>query len=235
MEMTLTHTLAKFVQEAKPSAEQTSAVSQDELRKYQAAFRKRISEADVPEHYREITLEQVNQFRSHPAKVEALNAVETLIDKGKVNGCNGILLSGNFGSGKTTLATFAFMSIMWKNPNMTAVWAEVGWLVRELQSGYRDGSSFDKLKKVADSRLLLLDDLGTLDKAEETADRKGLVKDLLSRRTNSGRPTLITTNLTAAELALQFGERPFERLLELCHFVRMEGQNMRREIKKSFK
>lgn len=61
----------------------------------------------------------------------------------------------------------------------------------------------------------------------QSDDRRRLVYEVLDARNDQLKPTIITTNLTDGELAEQFGERTFQRIMEMCAMVEMQGVNLR--------
>ena len=73
-----------------------------------------------------------------------------------------------------------------------------------------DGRQFDELLQSAD--LLVLDDLGTEPLIPNIT--KEHLLDLISRRTNSDKLTVVTTNLSPEDFLKRYGERLFSRLLK---------------------
>jgi DNA replication protein DnaC len=191
-------------------------------------YKNQLKASSIPKRYRDVTAETIQSLADATEKREALNAAMMLAKDGQTEGKTGILLAGPFGTGKTTLATYAFKSLLWHYPGTSGLWVRSSILVREVQAGYKDGTALQVLQRAAKVRVLLLDDLGDLDKTQDTADRRQIIYDILAERSDQMLPTLVTTNLTSEELALQFGERPFQRLLELCRLVRMAGKNYRK-------
>lgn len=202
----------------------TPVVSPDERAN---AFRTRLQRSGIPSRYAGVTKAQIMHYAADPAKQPALDAVLKLVREKHIAGKSGILLSGSFGTGKTTLATYAFKTLLWENARADGVWTKSYALVRNVQAGYADGTARQVLQQASCATVLLLDDLGDLDKAQDTVDRRQIIYEVLDSRSDAILPTLVTTNLTSVDLAKQFGERPFQRLLELCHLVRMDGINYR--------
>lgn len=146
-----------------------------------------------------------------------------------------LLLSGDFGTGKTWLASATFKRILYlhqqRNPReASAMWRRFLTFVGTVQSTYGGAAqetSEDVIQRYSASDLLLLDELGDLQKDAETHDRRELITRVLNHRNDHFRTTLITTNLDAEGLADQFGQRAFERIKEMAVFVRMKGANLR--------
>lgn len=147
-----------------------------------------------------------------------------------------LLLSGGFGTGKTWLATAVFKAILWQkkevmdNQRMTALWRRFPQFIGECQSTYSpsaDETLQEVLNRYQQTDLLLLDDLGDLQKSVEYTDRRELLSRVINTRNDYFLPTLMTTNLGVEELKEQFGERTFDRMKEMAAFVKMEGKNLR--------
>ena len=96
---------------------------------------------------------------------------------------------------------------------------------------------FDGKQEFIDSlnkyTLLIIDDLGAERKTEYMVEH---VFNIIDSRYRSGLPMIITTNLTADELkkpqAIEYS-RIYDRVLERCHPVKVEGVSRRRESLKN--
>ena len=77
--------------------------------------------------------------------------------------------------------------------------------------------------------LLILDDLGA-ERSSEYAQEQ--VYNVINTRYHAGLPFIITTNLTADEIKkpqeVKYS-RIYDRILERCHPIKMEGVSRRRE------
>ena len=118
-----------------------------------------------------------------------------------------LVLAGPVDSGKTTAAAWA------------AAWAH-GRLVKAidlLRAGlYPDDHGF--WPRLYAEHLLVVDDLGT-----EPLDAKGFglaaISDLIDRRYDGARKTILTTNLPGAAFRSRFGERLWRRLVEVGMWI----------------
>lgn len=93
-----------------------------------------------------------------------------------------------------------------------------------LSGGEREGYLSDLLKP----ELLILDDLGA---ERSTSFGKEQVFDVVNKRTLSGKPLIVTTNI--ALRAMQQAEdvqekRIYDRILEVCVPIRFEGESFRK-------
>lgn len=138
---------------------------------------------------------------------------------------NGIVFAGTYGIGKSGLATSIFVELA--SNLKTAVWIDATEFIETVTSG--DIARNEMFMEVAQTaEVLLLDGLGDKDrKAPESDDAREAIYRLVNFRHNNHLPMLVTTNLTASEMSVQFGQRTVERLLESCAWVRMGGANLR--------
>ena len=192
--------------------------------KKQADMEKLFVGACIPAHFRSFTLDSIRQRAvNEPEKKAAIDAVEQWITAGYVEDPatkrykSGLVLAGDYGRHSL-------------EQGKSGLWIEVTDFVGAIQSGYRDGTSLERLEAAQKVDVILLDDLGdkSLDGAE-TYDRRRIIYQLVNYRHNNGLPMLITTNLNGQQMAAQFGGRTVERIMESCAWVSMGGRNLRRE------
>lgn len=142
------------------------------------------------------------------------------------------MLAGEFGTGKTTLATAALKELVWQALRVGRKGVEARWLkfydfVREIQSGYSTGTADEGMQAVQHVPLLMLDDVGDLERGTETDNKRDLLYQVIDHRNDHLRTTILTSNLSEADFAEQFGERTFQRILEMSVMIRMKGANLR--------
>ena len=142
----------------------------------------------------------------------------------------GLLLSGPTGRGKTR-SLFALMKrLMCEEGRDVGYWSAVEWfaaLGRNLNYGRDDASGF--VRSCARRPIFIMDDLG---QEAVVQSREGWAQSwlfaLLDERLNEGRPMLITTNLSADQIAGTKdrdgirGEPLVRRLIELCEVVKFQ-------------
>lgn len=189
--------------------------------------------AGIPAHFRGFTIDtMVERAGKDPGKTAAIDAVIEFVNQGVVLDRSnkrykpGIILSGQFGVGKTGILTPALNRLV--ADGKSGLWIEVYDFLSAVQAGYASGDSDAKLTAAKEADVVLLDDLGDVDRdREETEDRRRIVYQLINHRHNEGLPMLITTNCSAPQLAHQFGARTVERIMESCAWVSMGGKNLR--------
>lgn len=198
--------------------------------------------AGIPAHFRSLTIDtMIERAGSDKGKKQAIDAVIELIDHGYVLDPRsgqprpGIVLSGDFGRGKTGLLTPVLRHHI--EQGRSGLWIEVYDFISEIQREYgrkREAGEPDlaaqKMDAAQNAGIILLDDMGDKSREkEETDDRRRIVYQVINYRHNHTLPMLITTNLTGKEMAVQFGARTFERIIESCAWISMAGKNLRLE------
>jgi DNA replication protein DnaC len=139
---------------------------------------------------------------------------------------------GEYGTGKTFLATAIFKHMLWNADTNAAMWRKFYDFIREVQSSYSqaaDETVRRVLRRYQSTPLLLLDDVGDLTIQEQTEDRRRLLYEVLDKRNDQMLPTILTSNLSPARFKEQFGERTLERVLEMAALYRMDGRNYRKQ------
>lgn len=144
-----------------------------------------------------------------------------------VNTKDGLILSGDFGTGKTHLASAILKTVLDKGiPGAMIV---VPKLLEEIRHSYNDLAERRLASKVMQKRFLILDDLGAEKSTEWVREQ---LFNLINHRYENNLPTVITTNSNAAELKEKHGERIVDRLIEMCEGVSFTGPSYRKQIRK---
>jgi DNA replication protein DnaC len=89
--------------------------------------------------------------------------------------------------------------------------------------------SMDMINLVMDVDLLILDDLGT---EYETAFYNSTVYNIINTRLNSGKPTIISTNLDFAGIRRRYEERVVSRITAVYTCMEFKGEDVRFQLKK---
>lgn len=154
--------------------------------------------------------------------------VEAAIDKGAAwlyeGRKNSLLLTGNIGAGKTTLAlslcnvidTFNSYSSCFRCVKATAVVNAA----RDEEEG-----RFDHIKM---AKRLFIDDLGIEPAMSKVYGNETTpIVDLLYFRYDRMLPTIIATNLSIGEIRDKYGDRVFDRIRETFAVMQFNGESMR--------
>ena len=123
-----------------------------------------------------------------------------------------LIFSGAPGTGKTHLACAIANRVIANGAS--AVYSTVSDALRSIRRAYEPGSGLsegDAINALADPALLVLDEVGT---DYGTDHSKVLLFDVLNKRYEQVRPTIILTNLDRDALAGHLGERIMDRLRE---------------------
>jgi DNA replication protein DnaC len=137
----------------------------------------------------------------------------------------GLLLTGPYGVGKTTIAAGALRLRLEKAHGR---WLSAPLMMARLGSGLDSRERHQVLATLTGSSALVLDDLDKTRPTEYGAEQIFLAVD---GSVTSGRPLLVTTNLGLGQLAAKwpapFGEAIASRLAGYCKVVAVEGVDRR--------
>ncbi len=161
-----------------------------------------------------------NCDETHPCAQYARRYVGNFAEFQK-NG-QGLLLWGNVGTGKTFLAGCIANALMEKN--IPVLMTSFPKLLNAL-GGLYSGEKNEYLKILNQYRLLIIDDLGV---ERDTPYMLETVYLVIDERCKSGKPFIITTNLSLEELRnpadLEHG-RIYDRIMDRCVPVAFSGKN----------
>lgn len=148
----------------------------------------------------------------------------------------GLLLMGDTGVGKTTLALWAICRYS-KRTDRTLVlikYPDFDTQETHNQKNLNQATECDPIYIAQRAKILMIDNLGHMSfhfGKEAHPDKQEIVLRILDYRIQYELPTIIVTSLTEARLKAQFNEAIVGRLMELCNWVEMDGKNLReREI-----
>jgi DNA replication protein DnaC len=136
--------------------------------------------------------------------------------------CEGILMLGKTGLGKTHLSLAIAKTVIAKN--YSVIYGSAPDLFRKIgNERFRNDAETDTMEMLQRADLLIFDDLGS------EIENQYYVSDftcLLNSRINAGLPMIINTNLSESELKKRYGDRIMSRLLTMeCH--RFMGDDIR--------
>lgn len=149
------------------------------------------------------------------AEASHVTVVKEFCDKGT----GFLILSGDYGTGKTHLAVAALR------------WCKGGWLVKQatllrlLRATYSDRNADDPIEHAQNARLLVLDDVGLSGGGK---DELPMLHEILDFRHGGRLPTIITTNLPFENLTDVLGPRMADRLRESTFRVLIFGGSSHR-------
>lgn len=138
----------------------------------------------------------------------------------------GLLLTGGVGTGKSTIAAGIANTLL--QNGYTARFTNFSYIAEDLE-GLKGYEKIEKLMKLVRHRLLVIDDFGI---ERQTSTMKELVYKVINMCYEAKTPLIITTNIPLADFAKStetMDERLYDRILERCHPIKMEGDSRRRE------
>lgn len=138
----------------------------------------------------------------------------------------GILFYGPPGTGKTFLACCIANELIANG--ISAMVTSLPTLIQKVQSD-KPGEREELYDRIRNVRLLVIDDLGVEGK---TPFRMEVAYQIIDARYRSGKPLIVTTNLTKDQLmqpATIEDERIYERILERCKPIQVSGESRRRQ------
>lgn len=156
---------------------------------------------------------------------------------------DGFLLMGPSGLGKTHLAVGTISELTLKH-GVKCMFKDFFYLLSELKQAYSSGTpENDVILPLVEADVLVIDELG---KGRSNEWELNILDQLISKRYNASKKTLITTNYVTYDIAkeigdkheileVRVGERIASRLYEMCEFLYLEGRDFRKEQKKSQK
>jgi len=143
-----------------------------------------------------------------------------------------LVFSGGIATGKSFAAAWTIRRFVprcfepdaWKNPSRwgdgaVKVRSSIAWI-----HAYDMLDSQTEQEKAKRMPFVVIDDLGAED---ATSKAKSLVNYIISHRYDEQMPTVITTNLSRADLTVRYGERLTDRIMHFGQIVRCDDCDMR--------
>ena len=138
----------------------------------------------------------------------------------------GLLLYGSVGTGKTHVAACVANALIDKGYKVRMT--NFGSIVSKLQESFQGRQKY--IDDLAENyNLLIIDDLGAERQSEFMKEQ---IFNVIDSRYRSGKPMIVTTNLTAEQLKKPedvASGRIYDRILERCHPLKIDGESMRRK------
>ena len=138
----------------------------------------------------------------------------------------GILFYGDVGRGKTFYAACIANRLLEKG--IPVIMTNIPALITAMTKDF-ESEKAKILGKISSIDLLVLDDLGVERETTYSAEK---IQEIIDTRYRSGKPLIVTTNLTPDELKnpteLRY-KRVYDRVLEMCFPIHVEGGSRRQE------
>lgn len=137
----------------------------------------------------------------------------------------GILFYGTVGTGKTFFAACIANRLI--EQGIPALMTNIPALITAMTKN-REEDKAEILNRISRTPLLILDDLGV---ERDTSFGYEKVQEIIDTRYRSGKPLIVTTNLSPKELKepqdLRY-KRVYDRVLEMCYPILVDGVSRRR-------
>ena len=137
----------------------------------------------------------------------------------------GLYFCGGVGTGKTHLAV-AVMNELIRRKRVPSLFVTVPELLDNLRETYnKPGRNLDEwMDAVQNAEFLVLDDLGSERTTEWVRER---IFVIVNHRYREALPTVFTSNIGPKDLAEQLGERTASRIIAMCDWIALEGDDYR--------
>ena len=193
---------------------------------------KRYNNARIPSKYHWV-LRADEMSPSDGEQIRAMSYVKSFVDMYPSE--NGFLLMGAPGCGKTLLAVGAIAELTLQKA-VDCVFTDFFFLLGDLRKAYSEGTPENEIiEPLTSAEVLVIDEMG---KGKSSEWERVILDQLISRRYNSSKKTLVTTNYVAREflsensgtevLEDRVGERIASRLYEMCEPLLLTGSDYRK-------
>lgn len=139
-------------------------------------------------------------------------------------GSDNLLMLGKTGVGKTHLSMSIAKEVINKGYNV--IYGSVINILRSIEKEHfgRAEEGSDTLENVCSCDLLIFDDLGS---EHHTPFYESTLYNIINTRINTGKPMIISTNLSKEELASSYNERIISRIFCCCTLLPFAGRDVR--------
>ena len=137
-------------------------------------------------------------------------------------GISGMIFFGKTGVGKTHLSLSIANEVL-KN-GYGVVYGTASEFLGKIEKEHFGKIEGDTLQLLCECDLLIIDDLGAEFQTQFTASA---IHELINRRIMEGKPSIISTNLSPAELAQTYGDRVSSRIIGNFEPLKFEGNDIR--------
>lgn len=197
---------------------------------------RRYNNAKIPSKYAGVLRsDDIDPHDPDPSQYAAMDYVKSFVDKYPEK--KGFLLMGGPGVGKTRLAVGTIAELTLQKA-VECVFTDFFFLLADLRKAYSEGVPENEIiGPLITAEILVIDEMG---KGKSSEWEQNILDQLISKRYNSSKKTLVTTNYVAREslprrsagkteiLENRVGERIASRLYEMCTPLFIKGSDYRK-------
>lgn len=183
----------------------------------------------------QLQLSSFESFKLGYYPPEALPTMERILSfaqsyaEGFTPSSESILMFGKTGLGKTHLSLAIASRVLEKG--YSVVYDSAINILRNIErEHFSREHSTDMIDLVMNTELLILDDLGT---EYETPFYSSTIYNIINTRLNSGKPTIISTNLDYSGIRRRYDERVVSRITAVYTCMEFKGEDIRLIIKQN--
>jgi DNA replication protein DnaC len=191
--------------------------------------------ANIPERYADCSFSNYRPNNNNALQLRAFRyAWQLTKDFPAID--RGLLLMGPVGVGKTHLSV-AILRELIETKNISCLFYEFGWLLKEIQHSYNpisQTSEFKLLEPIFEAEVLVLDELGGSKPTDWVRDT---MMQIINTRYNRKKLTIFTTNYldnrrveSEETLEDRIGVRLRSRLFEMCKTLEIDGEDFRKSF-----
>lgn len=200
-------------------------VIEDRIRAYEEIAVKRWERSNVGKRFASCTFESYDRG----AFDKQWNACKRFAETFENNTGKGLMLYGSVGTGKTHLAAAVGWHIVYEL-GYSVLFVPFTELLNELKNNMNNKEYVkDFMKKLYNSDLLIMDDLG---KEKYTEWSQEQLFSLLDKRYRDCKPIIVTTNYMPQELSRRVDEAVMSRIIGTCALIGMNGEDYRASHRK---
>lgn len=206
-------------------AQYRGAVNETQAKKRRADMR--LEAARLPVRFKGASLATMRPRRDDEEQrlgLEKVRAWHAEVEQALTSTGVGLMLRGSRGGGKTHLLCGVLHDLCLEG--YSALFTNAVELVQSLRPAARDDDQdeHDPMQDLCNVQFLAIDDLGGERSTDWTQEQ---LYRLVNARYEAKRPTLVATNLDAAELAAAVGQRTLSRLAECCLRITWSNRDYR--------
>ena len=209
-----------------PECEKKNERREWELMRRDARVGSLVEKSGLSKRLKSYTFSNFKPYVS-PEAARAVERVEEYLgswEENKEEG-KGLYLCGGVGTGKTHLAVAVLNEVVRKK-RVPSLFVTVPELLDNLREAYnKPGRDLDEwMYAVQNADFLVLDDLGSERVTEWVRER---IFVIVNHRYREQLPTVFTSNVGPKDLAEQLGERTASRIIAMCEWIALEGDDYR--------